>query len=116
MTWRDQALCAETDPELFFPEKCAPTAPAKQVCALCDVRAECLAEALALGADGVWGGLSPKKRQRLGGKPYATAAPFLPTADHGTEAGYQRHRRAGEPACQLCRDASAAAGRQRGAA
>jgi len=64
--WKDQALCAETDPEAFFPEKGGSTREAKKVCISCDVRAECLD--FALGNDerfGIWGGLSERERRRL---------------------------------------------------
>ncbi len=40
--WQDQALCAQTDPEAFFPEKGGSTREAKRVCRSCEVRAECL--------------------------------------------------------------------------
>ncbi len=40
--WHDLARCAETDPEMFFPEKGESTRPAKRVCAGCEVRTECL--------------------------------------------------------------------------
>lgn len=64
--WRDRALCAETDPELFFPETGQSTVPAKRVCAACEVRAECLQDALDRRENhGVWGGLSPQERRRL---------------------------------------------------
>ena len=46
MGWQDQALCAQTDPEAFFPEKGGSTREAKRVCRGCDVRAECLEYAL----------------------------------------------------------------------
>ncbi|WP_380169699.1 WhiB family transcriptional regulator [Jannaschia sp. R86511] len=64
--WKDRALCAETDPEAFFPEKGGSTREAKRVCVSCDVRAECLD--FALGNDerfGIWGGLSERERRRL---------------------------------------------------
>lgn len=64
--WKDRALCAETDPEAFFPEKGGSTREAKKVCISCDVRAECLD--FALGNDerfGIWGGLSERERRRL---------------------------------------------------
>ena len=65
-TWRLNALCAETDPEAFFPEKGGSTREAKRVCIGCDVRAECLEFALA-GDErfGIWGGLSERERRRL---------------------------------------------------
>jgi WhiB family transcriptional regulator, redox-sensing transcriptional regulator len=64
--WRDRALCAEVDPELFFPDKGESSRPAKRVCAACEVRAECLQQALDRGERfGVWGGLSERERRVL---------------------------------------------------
>ena len=64
--WHDLARCAETDPEMFFPEKGESTRPAKRVCAGCEVRAECLQDALDRGERfGVWGGLSERERRAL---------------------------------------------------
>ena len=42
MSWQERALCAQTDPEAFFPEKGGSTREAKKVCVGCEVRAECL--------------------------------------------------------------------------
>jgi WhiB family redox-sensing transcriptional regulator len=65
-TWRLEALCAETDPEAFFPEKGGSTREAKRVCTGCEVRAECLEFALASDERfGIWGGLSERERRRL---------------------------------------------------
>ena len=64
--WQERALCAQTDPEAFFPEKGGSTREAKRVCASCEVRAECLD--YALGNDerfGIWGGLSERERRKL---------------------------------------------------
>ena len=44
--WQDRALCAQTDPEAFFPEKGGSTREAKKVCLTCEVRDECLESAL----------------------------------------------------------------------
>ena len=64
--WRRDALCAETDPEAFFPEKGGSTREAKRVCAGCDVKAECLEYALATDERfGIWGGLSERERRRV---------------------------------------------------
>ena len=64
--WRLDALCAETDPEAFFPEKGGSTREAKRVCGGCAVRTECLEAALANDERfGIWGGLSERERRRL---------------------------------------------------
>jgi WhiB family redox-sensing transcriptional regulator len=41
-SWQEQALCAETDPEAFFPEKGGSTREAKKICTGCEVKAQCL--------------------------------------------------------------------------
>jgi WhiB family transcriptional regulator, redox-sensing transcriptional regulator len=65
-SWQDQALCAQTDPEAFFPEKGGSTREAKKICLGCDVRSECLDYALAHDERfGIWGGLSERERRRL---------------------------------------------------
>nr|WP_276529464.1 WhiB family transcriptional regulator [Nanchangia anserum] len=67
--WQDQALCAQTDPEAFFPEKGGSTREAKQVCQLCRVRDDCLRYALENDERfGIWGGLSERERRRLKGR------------------------------------------------
>jgi WhiB family redox-sensing transcriptional regulator len=64
--WQERALCAQTDPEAFFPEKGGSTREAKRICAGCEVRAECLDYALAQDERfGIWGGLSERERRRL---------------------------------------------------
>ncbi|NKX50088.1 WhiB family transcriptional regulator [Arthrobacter deserti] len=64
--WQADALCAQTDPEAFFPEKGGSTRDAKKVCGACTVRAQCLEYALANEERfGIWGGLSERERRRL---------------------------------------------------
>ncbi len=64
--WQERALCAQTDPEAFFPEKGGSTREAKRVCTSCEVRAECLDYALAHDERfGIWGGLSERERRKL---------------------------------------------------
>jgi WhiB family redox-sensing transcriptional regulator len=66
LTWQDLALCAETDPEAFFPEKGGSTREPKRVCRSCEVRPECLAYALEHDIRwGIWGGTSELERRRL---------------------------------------------------
>lgn len=65
-TWQERALCAQTDPEAFFPEKGGSTREAKRICSGCEVRSECLEYALAHDERfGIWGGLSERERRRL---------------------------------------------------
>jgi WhiB family redox-sensing transcriptional regulator len=65
-SWQERALCAQTDPEAFFPEKGGSTREAKRICTGCEVRAECLEYALAHDERfGIWGGLSERERRRL---------------------------------------------------
>lgn len=65
-SWQERALCAQTDPEAFFPEKGGSTREAKRVCVSCEVRAECLEYALAHDERfGIWGGLSERERRKL---------------------------------------------------
>lgn len=67
--WAEEALCAQVDPDLWFPEKGGPTAQAKAVCQLCPVRRECLQEALDANIrEGIWGGLSTNERRLLKGR------------------------------------------------
>lgn len=64
--WQESALCRQTDPEAFFPEKGASTREAKLVCSRCDVRGECLKYALDHDERfGVWGGMSERERRKL---------------------------------------------------
>lgn len=66
MSWQDNALCAQTDPEAFFPEKGGSTREAKKVCRTCEVRTECLEYALEHDERfGIWGGLSERERRRI---------------------------------------------------
>lgn len=64
--WQTDALCAQTDPEAFFPEKGGSTRDAKKVCGACNVRSQCLEYALSNDERfGIWGGLSERERRRL---------------------------------------------------
>lgn len=64
--WMRRGLCAQTDPESFFPEKGGTTRDAKRVCQSCPVRTDCLDYALEHQERfGIWGGLSERERRRL---------------------------------------------------
>ena len=63
------ALCAQTDPALFFPEGVGArivqlTEQAKRICDRCPIRSACLEWAVETGQTaGVWGGLDEKERR-----------------------------------------------------
>lgn len=64
--WMDGAVCAQTDPEMFYPDKGGSTREAKKTCLTCDVRAECLQYAIANNEHfGVWGGVSERERRKM---------------------------------------------------
>jgi WhiB family transcriptional regulator, redox-sensing transcriptional regulator len=66
--WARQALCAQADPDAWFPDKGQAdlARAAAKVCAHCPVAAECLAHALATREPhGIWGGLTARQRYQL---------------------------------------------------
>ena len=69
--WRAQALCRDTDPELFFPIGTTGAAlvqieQARAVCRQCPVQSDCLDFALTTNQDsGIWGGTSEEERRVL---------------------------------------------------
>ncbi|MEY4417971.1 MAG: hypothetical protein RIQ88_409 [Actinomycetota bacterium] len=66
LAWQQDAICSQTDPEAFFPEKGGSTRDAKKICSGCDVRQQCLDYALANDERfGIWGGLSERERRKL---------------------------------------------------
>lgn len=67
---RRRVACRDVDPELFFPVGETGAAllqaeDAKQVCRSCLAIAPCLDFALAIGAEGVWGGTTTEERKTL---------------------------------------------------
>ena len=66
LAWQGDSLCAQTDPEAFFPEKGGSTREAKRICTSCEVRSQCLEYALQNDERfGIWGGLSERERRKL---------------------------------------------------
>lgn len=70
-SWRNQALCRDTDPDLFFPVGTTGVAidqieAAKAVCQICPAQEPCLEFALATHQEcGVWGGTSEEERRKM---------------------------------------------------
>ncbi|MFD2684967.1 WhiB family transcriptional regulator [Streptomyces phyllanthi] len=66
MAWQEQALCAQTGADFFFPEPGSSVREAKRICGMCEMRSACLEYALANDERfGVWGGLSERERLHL---------------------------------------------------
>lgn len=64
--WTTQALCAQADPDAWYPEKGEIPFAAKQICRTCPVQTECLQWALDHDERfGVWGGLTDGERHQL---------------------------------------------------
>jgi len=70
-TWRKNAICRDTDPDLFFPVGSTGYAlvqidRAKQVCGECPVQDDCLQYAIETNQDsGIWGGTSEEERRQI---------------------------------------------------
>lgn len=64
--WRASALCAQTDPDIFFPEKGQNPWAAKRICAACVVRVDCLTDSLQHREPyGVRGGFTANERKQM---------------------------------------------------
>jgi Transcription factor WhiB len=76
--WREAGLCAQADPEVWFPEGGARNKSVKAICDRCPVRERCLQHALDNHPiDEIWGGTSERERRRLvaGANPADDARP-----------------------------------------
>lgn len=63
--WAARAACRTTDPDTLFVQGAAQNR-AKAICMGCDVRTECLADALDNRVEfGVWGGMTERERRAL---------------------------------------------------
>ena len=71
LAWQERALCAQTDPEAFFPEKGGSTREAKRVCATCEVR-EAASMRRTTSGGRVWAATARSVRSRYGVTPQET--------------------------------------------
>ena len=63
--WAVEAACRMTDPDTLFVQGAAQNR-AKAICVGCEVRTECLADALDNRVEfGVWGGMTERERRAL---------------------------------------------------
>jgi WhiB family transcriptional regulator, redox-sensing transcriptional regulator len=70
--WWARAACHGQPVEVFFPPDMRGAAPAKAICASCEVRAECLAFAMSVvetPLQGIFGGTTEKERRLLRAAP-----------------------------------------------
>lgn len=67
--WYADAACQGKGAHIFYPDGKGPAVnnDAYTICDGCQVKPECLAYALENEPDGVWGGLSERARQKMGG-------------------------------------------------
>ena len=69
MNWREDVVCHDADPELFFPIGTTGAAlrqidRAKRMCRICPAQIQCLTWALENGVtNGVWGGTTEDERR-----------------------------------------------------
>jgi WhiB family transcriptional regulator, redox-sensing transcriptional regulator len=63
--WHGLGLCVGEDPDAFFPSHGDPGAQARQICAACVVREECLDYSAGADEFGIWGGLDQQERRNV---------------------------------------------------
>lgn len=85
--WQERALCAQTDPEAFFPEQGGDPEPARRICGACPVRGQCRDYALSSGElYGIWGGLTFNERRRLRRRARRIGVPVTEVPESGRDA------------------------------
>lgn len=112
----DGALCAQTDPDAWFPEIGQNADHLRAICARCPGRQQCLDEAMRMEGSvghtsrfGVWGGMTPVERAAMATgerhQPHIVESTGLCLHGHDT-AKLGRYRRGGGcVACSRARDA-----------
>ena len=119
--WMADALCRQVGSEPFYPEppegmpatsaqryRDRMIQAAKEACARCPVRLQCLDHAIAEDERyGVWGGMTRSERKAEAAR-RGRRKPEKPPVACGTLSGYWRHNRAKEPACEDCQPVGAA--------
>lgn len=64
--WHLDALCTQTDPELWFPDTGEHAIEAKKICHQCPAQHPCREQAIRdYEPYGIWGGTSPKERRQI---------------------------------------------------
>lgn len=112
---RDVVTPCAAHPDLMFAPKESPgrRKAAKAVCGPCEWKAGCLAWALEVGEQGVWGETDDEDRKalrrELGIKPMRIKPGLTPPGPmasrripHGTPIGVEHHRKKYVPLCDVC--------------
>lgn len=96
------AACRKHDTDIFIEETQTNIKQAKQICAECPVRAECLTYALQLPTNtiGIYAGKTTAQLNTLRNQQDRLYI------RHGTIQGYNKERRNNLPTCDLCRTAN----------
>ncbi|MGZ4610443.1 MAG: WhiB family transcriptional regulator [Actinomycetes bacterium] len=107
-----EALCAQSDPEAWFPENKARSKDARKLCEGCPLIVPCAEYAAKHRPSGVWGGQFRDARGRLTDErvrlpQQRVAGPRI--TECGSVGGYRRHLKDNEPTCAPCREANNAA-------
>jgi len=64
--WRSDALCAQVDAEIFYPDQGGGHKDALSICYKCPARLDCLIEAVQSSEQfGIWGGTTPSQRRTI---------------------------------------------------
>lgn len=86
-SWHQLAACRGMGPHLFFPSRGEPTAEAREICAGCVVRSDCLTEAMSESdvLQGVWAGTSQRQRREARKERGYGTVELLPCRHCGTE-------------------------------
>ena len=108
--WTERSACGPDDDMYPADGDRAGVATAKAVCDACPVIDSCLSIAMARREKfGIWGGTTPDERAKMirsgdTARWRANRDTRMPIA-HGTKQGYRTHKKRGEDACGLCREA-----------
>lgn len=112
--WTRRAVCAQTDPEAFFPERGGSNRAAKAICKGCPVIDQCLAYALKHDERfGIWGGVAERDRRAMKRAQDPTPRKQAAPPRHGTEARARWDYRHNITPCDPCRDAEPTAHKAR---
>jgi hypothetical protein len=77
---RIDRACADTDPEVFFPETARGIPAAQAICARCPIRDACLAFGKATKQWGVWGGQELERGKPVARNPVGRPRKHQPAA------------------------------------